>query len=92
MYELGGVQIVDGLAGLIYNVPAMLISKHIFPDEGVEIDIHKLEENVDISFIVRFYNLFEFDDIGMFELLQEHDLAIGSLCIRWVLEGIKIFF
>ena len=81
-----------GLSGLIYNVPSMLISKHIFPDESVEINIHKLEKDVYISFIVGFYNLLEFDNVGMFKLLQKHNLAICSLCIRWVLEGIKIFF
>ena len=73
---------MDGLAGLIDDVPPMLVSEHIFPDEGVEIDVHKLEEDVYISFVVGFDDLLEFDYVGVFELLQEHDLAVGSLCIR----------
>lgn len=31
-------------------------------------------------------------DVGVMELLQEHDFSIGSLGIGGVLEGVKVFF
>lgn len=42
---------MNGLGGLIDDVSFVLFPQHIFPDEGVEVDVHKLEEDVDISFV-----------------------------------------
>jgi hypothetical protein len=69
MYEFGGVQVMQCFGSLVYDVSFVLLTKHIFPYEGVEVDIHKLEEDVDISLIAGSDDLFQLHDVRMLELL-----------------------
>ena len=49
--ELSGVQVVQGLGGLVDDVATVLVAEHVLPDEGVEVDVHKLEEDVDVTLV-----------------------------------------
>lgn len=51
------MEVVQCLGSLVDDVPAMLVAKHVLPDEGVEVDIHELEQDVDVSLIIGFDNL-----------------------------------
>lgn len=51
MYKFRRMQIVNGLGHLIHNIPFMLFPQHILSDERVQIDVHVLEEDVDILLI-----------------------------------------
>ena len=73
------MKIVDSLGSLVDDIPSMLVSDHIFSDEGIEINIHEPEENVDISFLIGFNDLLQFYNIGMLELLQKHDFSVSPL-------------
>jgi hypothetical protein len=50
------------------------------------------EDEIDIDIIISFDDPLQFDDVGMRELSEEHDLTIHALSISGVREGIKIFF
>lgn len=45
------MQIVYGFCCLVDDVTFVLVSQHIFADESVQVDIHELEEYVDISLV-----------------------------------------
>jgi hypothetical protein len=84
------MKIVDGLCSLIDDVAFMLFSQHVFPNQRIKVDVHVLEQDVDILLIHGADNLFWLDDVGMVEFFNVHYLSISSLRIRWVLECIKI--
>lgn len=60
-------------------------------DKSVKINIHMFEDKIDVLIIISFHYFLEGDDVGMFELLQEHNFSVDSLRIGGVREGIKIF-
>lgn len=51
VYKFCRMQVVNGLCYLIHDIAFMLFTKHIFPDERVEVDVHVLEEDVNILLI-----------------------------------------
>ena len=75
------MEVVQCLGSLIDDIPAMLIAKHVFPDEGVEVDIHELKQDVDVSLIIGFDDLLQLYNILMLELFQKHYLPICALGI-----------
>ena len=60
-------------------------------DKSVKINIHMFKDKIDIFIVVGFDDFLEGDDIGMFELLEEHNFSVDSLSISGVSECIKIF-
>lgn len=92
MDELSCMQIMNGLGCLIDYVTFVLISKHILADESVQIDVHELEQDVNISLICRTDHLLQLYNVRVLEFLKKHNLSVSSLGICGILEGIKIFF
>lgn len=71
-----------GLGGLIDDVSFMLFSQHVLADEGIEVDVHVFEQDVDVFLVHGADNLFGLDDVGVVEFFEVHDLSEGALCIR----------
>ena len=86
------MEVVNGLGSLIDDIPFMLVSQHILANESVEVDIHELEQDVDIPLVVGTDHLFQLHNVRVLELLQKHYLSVGSLGICGVLKCIKVFF
>lgn len=61
------------------------------PYDWVQISLHKLENEVEITAVVGFYRPLQFYDVCVLKLMQDWDLPIGSLGIDVVLKGIKDF-
>lgn len=70
----------------------MPFSEYVLSNEGIEIDIHVLKDQIDISVVLSPNNFLEFDDIGMVKLHKKGDLSIGPLSVGGVIKCIKIFF
>lgn len=60
---------MDGLGDLIHNIAFMLFAEHVLPDERVEVDVHVLEEDVDILLIQRADDLPGLHDVRVLEFL-----------------------
>lgn len=50
------------------------------------------EYQIDVFVVMCSDDLFECDDVGVSELFEKHDFAIGALCVSGVGEGVEIFF
>ena len=88
--EVGGVQVVEGLGDLVGDEAAVLLLEEVLADERVEVDVHEFEEDVDVLVAGRANDLPQLHDVGVAEALQEHDLAVGALGVRGVLEGVEV--
>jgi hypothetical protein len=54
MNELTRMQIMDRFSHLVDDKPLVFLFQDILSDEGIEVDIHELEDQVDISFVLCF--------------------------------------
>lgn len=63
--------------------------KDASPDHGVEVGLHKLENEVDITIVFGAMDVVEFDDVRVIEFIEEHDLAEGALRVGGVLKGVE---
>lgn len=70
----------------------MNLFENIRLDDGMKVDLHIFENEIDITIIVGLQDIQQANDILMvmgIELLQEHDLAKGALCVGRILKGIE---
>lgn len=83
VYDVRRVQVLGCLQQLIHDV--LLV--HVFQnglafDHVVQVGLHVLEHEVNVTVVVGFDHVVEFDDVRVFgELFEKHDLAICSLLI-----------
>ena len=56
----------------------------------MEVDIHVLEDEVNVAVVASWNDALELDDVGVAELTKEHDLAVGALSIGGVAKGIEV--
>ena len=85
------MQVKEGLGHLIEDVFAMSLGKDVLPDECVEVNIHVLEDEVDVPVVLCSDDLLQFYHIRMAQLHQKHDLSVCTLGISGVIECIKVF-
>jgi hypothetical protein len=69
----------------------VLLPEHILADKRVQIDVHELEQDVDVALIGRADHLLQLHYVRVLEFLQEHYLAVGPLRVSRVLEGVEVF-
>lgn len=91
MYEASRVQVVQCLGHLIEDELAVSFRQDVLANEREEVDVHVLEDQVDIAIILGADDFFQLDDVGVGQLHQEHDFAVGALRVGGVIEGIEIF-
>ena len=85
------MHVLQTLENLVDDILLMDLFQDVGTDDGVEVGIHEVENEIDISVVFRSDDVLEPDDVFMAdELLQEDDLTEGSLCIGRVLEGVKV--
>lgn len=85
------MKIVKCFGHLIEDVFTMTFCKYVFPNKSVKVNIHVLEEEIDVPVIFCPYHFLEFDDVGVTQLKQEHDLSVCSLRVGGVIEGVEVF-
>lgn len=91
MDDIGVVQIVDGFADLVDDILLVPVLENVAADEGMQVDVHVLKDQVDINVVTGAEDLLQPNNIRVFELLQKHDLAVDALSISRVGESIEIF-
>lgn len=67
----------------------MHVLEYSLADDVMQICFHEFEEQIDILIVVGANGIVELDDVGMLELLQNLDLAVGALGVGGVLEGVE---
>ena len=81
MYDIRVMQVVQSLTNLVHYIFLMFFLKDVPPDEGMQIHIHMFEHEIDIDIVGGPQDLLQPDDIRMFQLFQEHYLAVDTLRI-----------
>jgi hypothetical protein len=49
--EVGRVHVVECIRELVGDVTFVLLFEQIFADEGVEVDVHQFEQDVDVTLV-----------------------------------------
>ena len=57
----------------------MPFCQQILADHRVQVDIHELEDQINILVVFSPNDFVQLYDVWMLQLLKEHDFAIGSL-------------
>ena len=86
------VQVVEGLAHLVEDVFAVPFSQDVLLDDGVQVDVHVLENEVDVAVVFRPDHFFQLNDVRVAYLHQEHYLSVGPLGISRIVKSVKILF
>ena len=69
----------------------MDVLQNVGTDDCMQIGIHEIEDQINVSVVLSTDNVLQADDILMArQLLQEDDFSESSLCVRCVLKGIEI--
>ena len=64
---------------LVANEADMSLLKNLFPDKGIQIGLHQLEDEVEVLIVLGFDAFVELDDILVIELREDDQLPIGPL-------------
>lgn len=59
------MEVVHGLGDLVDNIAFMLFAEDVLTNEGVEVDVHELEEQIDILFVMSLDDFLQANNIGM---------------------------
>lgn len=80
--ELSGVDVLEAFEELVDDVLGVDGSEEFGPDDPVEVCFHELEDHVEVLVVVGLDDGEELDDVVVVgELVEEDDLAVGSLGI-----------
>ena len=90
MDESCGVEVEEGLGHLVEDVLAVPLGEYVLADEGVEVDVHVLEDEVDVPVVFGPDDLLQFDDVGVAQLHQKHDFPVGPLGVGRVIKRIEV--
>lgn len=86
------VQILEGLGKLIDYESDVHFLKDTLSYDVVQIRFHELENEVYVLVVVGLERLVESDDVGMLQLFEYFDFAVGALGVGGMLEGVEYFF
>ena len=86
------MEIKHGFTNLVEYPLFVFLFKNSFPYQSEKIDVHMLKYEVDIDVIIGANDLLQLDDVGVSELHEKHDFAIGALSVGGVIKSIEIFF
>ena len=82
------VQVKESLCNLVYYVLFValleLSCSAVFANQSVQVDVHVLENEVNVFVVPGADDFFERYDVGVAELAEEHDLAVGALSVGGV--------
>ena len=91
MQQVGGVHVLQALENLVDDVLLMDLFQDVGTDDSMEVGIHEVENEIDISVVFRPDDVLQSDDVLVAdELLQEDDLTERPLRISRVLEGVEV--
>lgn len=86
------MHVLQTFEDLINNILLMNVLKDVSSDNSVQIRVHEVENQVDVSVIFCTNDVLETDDVLVArQLLKENNFTEGTLGVCCVLKGIKIF-
>lgn len=59
------------------------------PQDGVQVGLHALEQQVEVAAVPRPHHALQPHDVVVLQLRQDADLAVGALRVHLVLEGVE---
>jgi len=91
MKEVGRVHVLEALEALVDDVLLVDIFQNVGSDDGVQVGVHEVEHEVDISIVLSSdYVLQPYNVFVTIKFLQENNLSEGTLGISRVLEGVEV--
>jgi hypothetical protein len=86
------MQIVNRLGDLVDDEAFVFFLEDIFSYQRVQVDVHELKDEVDVAFVLGFDDFLQGNDVGVLDLIEEHDFAVRALGVSRVLERVKVLF
>jgi hypothetical protein len=94
MDEVGVVEVEEGLGHLVDDVlfvPLLQLRvASVLADEGMQVDVHVLEDQVDVLVVAGPDYFLEPDDVGVPQLPEEHYFSVGALRVGGVGKGVEV--
>lgn len=85
------MHIFHTLQALINNILLVDVFKNVGSNDCMQICIHEVEYEVDVSIVLGTNNILQTDDVFMtVEFLEEHYLTECPLCIGGILKSIEV--
>lgn len=85
------MHILQALKHLIDDILLVDVFEDIGTDDGVEVGIHKVEDEVDVAIVFSSDHVLKADDVLVTrQFLEEDDLTEGALGVGGVLEGVEV--
>jgi hypothetical protein len=87
------VHVLDALHDLVYYVAFMNILQNVGLDHGVQVGLHVVKNQVDVSVVLRSDHILKPNNVVVsMQFLEENYLSERSLGICCILKSIKYFF
>lgn len=91
--QVGRVHVLQTLEALVDNVLLVDVLQDVGPDNCVQVRVHEIENQVDITVVFGSDDVLESNDVFVpIKLLQEYDLSESTLGICCILEGVEVLF
>ena len=85
MNQISMMQVKQRLSNLIYDILFVLLLQlsrfAVLPNQGVQVNIHMLENKVDVFIVFSTNHLLKRYDVVVTQLPQKHDLPVRPLSI-----------
>ena len=91
MDDCAAVEVLECLGELVDDEPDVYVFEDALRDDVVQVCLHELEQQVHVLVVVRADGVHQLYDIGVVQLLQDFDLAVGALRVGGVLECVEDF-
>lgn len=85
------VHVLQGLGHLVDDEAYVDFFEDAFGDDVMQISLHKLEKQVDILVVIGSNGIVQFYNVGVIQLFEDLNFAIGALGISGVLKCIEYF-
>ena len=86
------MHVLQALENLVDDVLFVDVFEDIGPDDGVQISVHEIEDQVDVAVVFSADHILQSDYVLVpGQLLQENNFTECALSIGGVLEGVKVF-
>ena len=93
MQQVRRVHKLQALQVLVDDVLLVDVLKDVGSDDGMQVCVHEVEDEVDVAIIFSSNHILQSDDVLVAsQLLQKDNLAKSPLRIRCILESVKVLF
>lgn len=83
------MQILECLGELVDDETDMDVLEDALGNDVMQVCLHELKQQINVLVIVSADGVYQFDDVGVVQLLEDLDFAVGALSVGGVLEGIE---